>query len=113
MPYIKSGNCGKITDIEEKKKCSNQELLAFIYKNIKYPKAAKENGTEGMVVISFIVTSEGNITNIEPLRDPGDGCGKEAARIVNLMKDKNMWAPGIKAGKPVAVKYNLPIQFHS
>lgn len=111
MPYLISAACeGKIG--KERKECSDTELLRFVYDNVTYPKAAQENGTEGMAVVSFVITTEGDVTSIKTVRDPGDGCGAEAARIVELMKTKRIeWAPGRQKGKIVAVKYNLPIRF--
>lgn len=98
--------------IAEKKNCADQELLKFIYQNVSYPDLARENGVEGMSVVSFTVSEKGKITDIKILRDPGSGTGAEAMRVVALMNDlKERWTPGKVNGEKVRVQYNLPIRF--
>lgn len=99
-------------DSQEKKACADQQLLRFIYKKIKYPEIARENGIQGMAVVSFTVTEYGTIIDSKILRNPGGACGEEALRIVNLMNElPSRWSPGKQEGKSVRVKYNLPVRF--
>ena len=83
-------------------------LMAFLARNIVYPKTAKENGIHGKVFLTFCVEKDGSISNIKVLRDIGGGCGAEAVRVVKMMPK---WTPGKQRGKAVRVQYNLPIQF--
>ena len=83
-------------------------LLAFLQRNIVYPELARENGIEGKVYVTFVVETDGSISNVKVLRDIGGGCGLEAVRVVKLMPK---WKPGKQAGKAVRVQYNLPIYF--
>lgn len=97
---------------EEKKNCAAQELLKFIYKNIKYPAIARENGVEGTVVVTFVVEKDGTVTDVKVVRDIGAQCGEEALRVVNLMNTENLrWTPGKQRGRPVRVQFNLPVKF--
>jgi TonB family protein len=91
------------------KQCADQKLLKFLYSNVKYPTLARENGVQGMAVVSFVVTPKGKVINTKILRDPGSGCGREAKRIVEMMKKK--WIPAVQDGKKVSCQYNLPIRF--
>ncbi len=85
-----------------------KEMLKFIYSNIKYPPIARENGIEGLVAISFVIGTDGSVSDYEILRDPGGGCGEEALRVV---KKFPTWKPGKQRHKPVRVLYSLPVQF--
>lgn len=97
---------------EEKRKCANQKLQEFIYSNIKYPEAAAENGIEGTVLVNFVVDQRGYISNAQVIRDIGGGCGTEALRVVNMMKDlPQRWTPGQQRGRPVKVVFSLPVRF--
>ena len=89
------------------------QLDRFMFSlNIKYPTMARENGIEGMSVVSFTVMEDGTIQDAKILRDPGGGCGKEALRIVKMMNSMpKKWTPGKQRGKSVRVKYNLPVRF--
>jgi protein TonB len=104
--------CEDIADEAEKKQCAQKKLLEFIYENIKYPAIARENGVEGMVVVSFVVEGNGSISAPEVVRDIGAGCGDEALRVVKLMNELNKkWIPGRQRGRPVRVQFNLPVKF--
>ena len=62
-------------DDQAKKACADKKMLEFIYKNIKYPAIARENGVEGTCVVRFVVDSDGSISSPEVVRDIGAGCG--------------------------------------
>lgn len=83
-------------------------LMQFIKKTLKYPPFAAENGIQGRVTLSFTVEKDGSIGNIEVMRSPADELSKEAIRVVSAMPK---WKPGKQRGKPVRVKYVLPITF--
>lgn len=83
-------------------------LMNYIRKNLKYPAFAAENGIQGRVTLSFTVEKDGSIANIEVMRSPADELSKEAIRVVNSMPK---WKPGKQRGKPVRVKYVLPVTF--
>ena len=87
-------------------------MLEFIYKNIKYPTIARENGVEGVCVIRFVVEKDGTISEPEILRNIGAGCGEEALRVVKKMNTlPQKWTPGKQRNSPVKVRFNLPVRF--
>ncbi len=96
----------------ERKACADKAMLQFIYKNIKYPPIARENGVEGTVVVTFVVEKDGSISGAKVLRDIGAQCGQEGLRVVKMMNSMGKkWAPGKQRGRPVKVQFNLPIKF--
>jgi TonB family protein len=113
------------------------ELLSYIAKNLKYPVVAQETGTQGMLLVRFVINSEGKVTNTSILKTglntPAQNNGvvvmgnapqnsaptkpneqakiaieNEALRVVNAMSD---WTPGEQNNKKVSVWYTLPIKF--
>ncbi|MBN8680496.1 MAG: TonB family protein [Chitinophagales bacterium] len=84
------------------------ELLKFLKDKQIYPQLAKENGIQGMVVLSFIVEKDGSLSNFQVLRDIGGGCGQEALRMVRAMPK---WIPGKQKGQVIRVKYTLRVSF--
>ncbi len=112
MPRFFSLECEELEgDNKAKKACSDKKMLEYIYKNIKYPAIARENGVEGTVVVQFIVGVDGSLTELKVKRDIGAQCGAEALRVVSSMNDFTIWTPGRQRGKPVRVQFNLPIKF--
>ena len=102
------------TDGDKKalKACADQKLMQFIFKNLKYPQAAKKNNTEGMTIIGFVVDTDGSIINAKIVKDLKHGCGEEALRVVKAMNEMpQKWVPGKEKGKAVKVEMKLPFKF--
>lgn len=93
---------------DDKKRCADGKMLEFIYNNIKYPEVAKANGIEGRVIMRFVVEKDGSLGDVQVLRDPGGGCGKEAERVVKMMPK---WIAGKQRGRTVKVWFTLPVVF--
>jgi len=89
-----------------------EKLYAFIGKNVVYPKEALKKNKEGKVLISFIIEKDGSVSNVKPLKPKsewiGYGLEEEACRVVYLMPK---WNPGTIEGKPVRVRFTLPVLF--
>jgi antitoxin component YwqK of YwqJK toxin-antitoxin module len=80
----------------------------FLAKNLKYPAYAREHNIQGKVVLAFIVEKDGSITHLRVIRGVEGGCTEEALRVIMLSPP---WKPGYLNGRPVRVKYSLPIAF--
>ncbi|HEY8781997.1 MAG TPA: TonB family protein [Mucilaginibacter sp.] len=80
----------------------------YLSKNIRYPAIARENNTQGRVIVSFVCERDGSLTDVKVARGIGDGCDEEAVRVI---KASPRWKPGIQNGRPVRVAYSVPISF--
>ena len=80
----------------------------FIRSNQSYPREALEAKVEGVVIASFIVEKDGKVTKPTIVSGIGHGCDEEVIRLINMMP---AWKPGIKEGKQVRVKLNIPVEF--
>jgi protein TonB len=86
-----------------------QEMMKYIAENIKYPVIAQENGIQGRVICQFVIEKNGSVTDIQVVRSSGDASlDKEAERVIKTMPK---WKPGKQRGKPVRVKYTIPVAF--
>ena len=85
-----------------------QKLLEYLKKNIKYPTICQEQGIQGRVVVQFVVNKDGSIVDPEVIKPINPYLDKEALRVVSTMPK---WKPGEQRGKPVRVKFTLPVQF--
>lgn len=83
-------------------------LAEFIAHNIRYPKEARQQGIEGRILCSFIVSKDGSISNIEVVEGLHPQLDNEAIRVLGLMP---RWIPGENGGEKVNVKCLLPIDF--
>ena len=80
----------------------------YLLGNLKYPITAREAGTQGMVVLTFVVTAEGKVDSVEVLQGIGNGCDEEAVRVIS---NSGTWTPAKIGDKAVASKMTLPVQF--
>ncbi len=85
-----------------------QACMVFLAKNIKYPVEAQKAGTEGRVIVQFVVGRDGSIRNPKVVRGVSPELDAEAIRVVSMMPK---WNPGKQRGKAVAVNFALPIMF--
>ena len=83
-------------------------VMQYLSRNIKYPAIAQENGTQGRVIVQFVVNKDGSITDVKVVRGADPYLDKEAIRVVTNMPK---WTPGKTGGKAIRVKYTLPITF--
>ncbi|MDV7394015.1 energy transducer TonB, partial [Arthrospira platensis SPKY1] len=81
--------------------------IAKLQSNIRYPEIARKAGIEGRVFVQFVVDEQGNVNNPVVIRGIGGGCDEEALKAVQKAKFK----PGMQRGRPVKVRYSLPIVF--
>jgi protein TonB len=83
-------------------------MMKFLSENIKYPVIAQENGIQGRVICNFVVERDGSITDVQVVRGVDPSLDKEAVRVIQSMPK---WKPGMQRGKPVRVRFTLPVVF--
>ena len=83
-------------------------LLKYLAVNIKYPASAVKAKKQGRVIVTFIVQKDGSVTHAKIAKSIDPELDAEALRVVRAMPK---WIPGTQFGKPVNVKYTLPVKF--
>ena len=83
-------------------------LFEYLQKNVKYPADAEKKKVEGRVLVTFVVNTDGSITDIEVVRKTFPSLDAEAVRVISGMPK---WKPGEQKGKKVRVKYSVPLIF--
>lgn len=83
-------------------------MLKYLMENIKYPEQAMKEGIQGRVTVRFIVEKDGSISDVKPILSVHPLLNKEAVRVVESMPK---WTPGKQNGKPVRVRFNVPVMF--
>jgi periplasmic protein TonB len=84
------------------------EWKRYLQKNLQYPVDAIERGNESIVRVQFVVDTDGNISEVEALNDPGDGLAEEAVRII---KKGPKWKPAEQNGRKVKYRHIQAITF--
>lgn len=78
-------------------------LMKWLSSNISNP-----NKSKGRVVVKFVVETDGSISNVSVIRGLNQQANDEVVRAVKAMP---RWTPGYRKGKPVRVRYSLPVIF--
>ena len=82
--------------------------LEFMARNLRYPTKAREAGKQGRVIVQFVVRKDGSLSDFKVLRPVDPWLDAEAIRVISTMPK---WKPGMQEGKPVSVKFTLPVTF--
>jgi protein TonB len=85
-----------------------EALTRYLATSVKYPPIAQENGIQGRVFVTFVVSAKGVVEQVKIARGVDPNLDKEALRVVQNMP---AWKPGKQRGKPVKVSYTVPINF--
>ena len=87
-------------------------LRTYVQENLSVPEKYKQMDTkaEYRVFVQFVVAEDGSITNVELKKsEPSKkDLNEEAIRVVKAMPK---WKPGTVDGKPVKVRYTLPVTY--
>ena len=83
-------------------------LMKYLADNIKYPASAVKAKKQGRVIVTFIVQKDGSVTHAKIAKSIDPELDAEALRIVKGMPK---WTPGTQNGKPVSVRYMIPVKF--
>ena len=98
----------KVYEYIENMPTFNGNLNQWLLLNMKYPVEAMNKKEQGKVIVQFIVSENGEVSEPKIIRSVAPALDKEACRVVLAMPK---WNPGKLKGKPVAVRYMLPITF--
>ena len=83
-------------------------MMKYLAANIKYPASAVKAKKQGRVIVAFVIQKDGSVTNARIVRSVDPELDVEALRIVKAMPN---WTPGTQDGKPVNVRYTIPVVF--
>ena len=84
-------------------------MMEFLMNNMKYPQAAVKAKQQGRAIVGFVIRKDGTVSDVHITKSAGYAVlDEEAMRVVKSMP---AWEPGKQKGKPVNVKYNVPITF--
>ena len=110
-PYVKTEN-EKVYSFTERMPefpgGNETALMKYLATNIHYPKQAIQNGIQGTVYISFIVSDVGEVIDIKIARGVNEELDREALRVVSEMP---RWEAGAMNDEPVSVSFSVPIKF--
>jgi TonB family protein len=86
-----------------------EALKRYVKDNLNYPKKAKKEGIEGIVILGFFIDQNGTVGNIRIFKSVTTELDDAAIEMVNKMPK---WQPALnEAGKAVMSDYELAVFF--
>ena len=92
---------GEIRELDEKQK-------KWIYKHIKYPKQAIEEGIQGNVVVEFVIEADGSVGGAKVVRSDHQLLNEEAVRVISSMPK---FKPILENGTPTRKTFRTLVPF--
>ena len=87
-------------------------FVMWVMQNVRYPAKAIELGIEGRVVVEFVVDSNGYIdTDTFIFHETGDKDMILRDEVIRVLSKSPQWTPGRQKGKPVRVRFVIPVTF--
>lgn len=81
--------------------------LEALQRGIVYPEADRRAGTQGRVIVRFIVDPAGVPAHVEVVRGVSPGLDSVSVAAV----ERARFTPGTQDGRPVSVRFTLPVSF--
>lgn len=98
---------------KEKADCSKRLMYDYVYRNTAYPAGKPIHKTAGIVVVSFLVTTQGTIKDVQLSQEPRREQGLDVLRIIEKMgKDGIRWEPATADGVPISQRVYLKVQYN-
>lgn len=94
MPAFKGGDINKFRE--------------WVMKRTNYPQAAIDNRIQGKVYLTFIVETDGSVSNVTIVKGVDPLIDVEAVRTI---QSSPKWSPGLQRGQPVRVRYSMSLSF--
>lgn len=86
----------------------NSDLISYLSDSIRYPSYAAQEFIEGKVVLKFLISDSGHISNVKVIKPVHPSLDSEAVRVVRSMPP---WYPAMVGNKAIPFVFNLPISF--
>ena len=108
IPIYPGCKAAVATSREEGYTCFNRMVLELVSRNVVYPKKAIRKGIQGSVLVSFIIEKDGYVSNVKVESSVDPELDAEAVRVIKMMPRME---PAKISGKPVRIRYAIPINF--
>ncbi len=85
-----------------------EDFRSWVMTQVRFPKDMLDKNVRGRVVAAFIVDTDGNVSNVDILQTPDKAFSNE---VIRVLMNSPKWEAGVSEGKPVKVKYTIPVDF--
>jgi TonB family protein len=84
------------------------EFYKYLGSNIRYPRDARRNNTQGTVILDFVIEKDGTVANVVVKRSVSRTIDAEAIKVIT---NSPPWVAGTQFGRNVRCSYTIPLSF--
>ncbi|HEX2395621.1 MAG TPA: TonB family protein [Bacteroidales bacterium] len=84
------------------------DVAKYVERNLRYPPMAIKQKIHGTVIVSFIISKTGHVTEVKVERGVNPIIDEEAVKTIRNMPP---WKPALMHGKPINFLFRMPINF--
>ncbi|HRP00296.1 MAG TPA: hypothetical protein PLN54_12740 [Flavobacteriales bacterium] len=88
----------------------NEALFRFLHKSISKPECTSVEVPSSTIRLTFVVRDDGAVCDARVVA--GADCEEAREQLISMLKSMPVWEPGRQRGKPVNVRYTLPVRIH-
>ena len=89
-----------------------ENFCYWVMTNVAYPTEAVEAGIEGMVLVKFVINTDGKIGDYEVIQAPATSLSEAVIATLDKANElESSWTPGLVDGEPVRVSFTIPVKF--
>jgi protein TonB len=85
-----------------------EKFRDWVQKRTIYPQIAQDNGIQGKVSVSFVIERDGSVSNVKIVKSVNPILDTEAVKAI---ESSPQWNPGLQRGRPVRVRFVIPLVF--
>ena len=85
-----------------------EKFREWVQKRVTYPQISQENGIQGKITLTFVIERDGKVSSVTVVRPVDPLLDEEAKKAIEASPP---WTPGLQRGRPVRVRYYIPIIF--
>jgi len=87
-----------------------EKFREWVSRRTIYPQEAQDKGVHGKVILTFIVECDGSVSNVKVVHGVDSLLDAEAVKAIEASPK---WSPGLQRGKPVRVRFAIPLIFNN
>ncbi len=84
------------------------DATKYVERNLRYPPMAIKQKIHGTVIVTFVISKTGHVTDVKVERGVNPIIDEEAVKTIRNMPP---WKPGMLHGKPINFLFRMPINF--
>lgn len=100
--------CVDVLDPDAERACTEQRIIEHMQACVDFPRHMKDAGIDGVVYLEYVVDEKGQIREARILKSPHPAFEATTLQCIDELPALN---PGRQQGRPVRVKYTLPVRF--